>query len=73
MRKEDAALGWIVFGSVFLFSAFFNTIVNLNSVPGIIEGGLWVELLAFGVVGVVSLVYGAVTYRRTRGAVKQAG
>ncbi len=66
MRKEDAALGWFLFGVVLLFATLVNTIGNLHSVPGIIEGGVWVELLAFGVAGTISMVSGAVTYRRSR-------
>jgi len=63
MDKRNVAVGWIVSGSILIASAFFNLVVNLNSVPSVWSGPIYV-ILALGFLGVAFVIYGTTVYRR---------
>jgi len=63
-RKTLAAvLGWLLAGFTFIFSAIVNAILNLPSVPPLMEGLIY-ELVVFGFVGVAFVAIGLHVYVR---------
>lgn len=63
MEPRNVATWWMGVGSLLIGSAIVNTLINLDSVPSLWSGPIYVILL-IGFLGVVLVVYGFILYRR---------
>ncbi len=55
---------WVFVGATLVVAGFVNALANLQSVPPLLESGVFYEILAFVVIGMALITLGILTYMK---------